>query len=79
MLEVPGMGNAAAGTLRGGFVRDMRQRKTDTMHIPSWHSRFSPSACPTLAAELPEATQGFIDKAAVANRFEIDTSQLALK
>jgi len=35
---------------------------------------------PALAAEkLPEATQSFIDKAAVANRFEIDTSELALK
>ena len=35
---------------------------------------------PALAAEkLPEATQNFIDKAAVANKFEIDTSELALK
>lgn len=35
---------------------------------------------PALAADkVPEATQDFIDKAAVANQFEIDTSQLALK
>lgn len=35
---------------------------------------------PALAADTPpEATQDFIDKAAVANQFEIDTSQLALK
>lgn len=32
-----------------------------------------------LAAKLPEATQDFIDKASVANKFEIDTSELALK
>jgi len=38
------------------------------------------ASVPALAAEkLPEATQNFIDKAAVANTFEIDTSQLALK
>jgi len=38
------------------------------------------ASVPALAAEkVPEATQDFIDKAAVANRFEIDTSQLALK
>jgi putative membrane protein len=35
---------------------------------------------PALAAETPpKATQDFIDTAAVANAFEIDTSQLALK
>lgn len=35
---------------------------------------------PALAADtLPRATQDFIDSAAVANKFEIDTSQLALK
>ena len=35
---------------------------------------------PAFAADkVPEATQDFIDKAAVANQFEIDTSQLALK
>ena len=35
---------------------------------------------PAVAAEAPpKATQDFIDKAAVANQFEIDTSQLALK
>lgn len=35
---------------------------------------------PALAAvKVPDATQDFIDKAAVANQFEIDTSQLALK
>lgn len=35
---------------------------------------------PALAADkLPEMTQDFIDKAAVANKFEIDTSQLALE
>lgn len=31
------------------------------------------------AADIPSETQNFIDKAAVANKFEIDTSQLALK
>jgi putative membrane protein len=37
-------------------------------------------AVPAVAAEkLPEATQSFIDNAAVANKFEIDTSELALK
>lgn len=37
-------------------------------------------ALPVLAADaLPDATQDFIDKAAVANKFEIDTSELALK
>jgi putative membrane protein len=30
------------------------------------------------ADKLPEATQNFIDTAAVANKFEIDTSELAL-
>jgi putative membrane protein len=35
---------------------------------------------PALAADLPpKATQDFIDKAAVANQFEIDTSKLALE
>jgi putative membrane protein len=35
---------------------------------------------PALAAETPpKATQDFINTAAVANQFEIDTSQLALK
>jgi putative membrane protein len=35
---------------------------------------------PAFAAETPPAaTQDFIDKAAVANQFEIDTSQLALR
>lgn len=35
---------------------------------------------PAIAADPPpEATQEFINKAAVANQFEIDTSQLALK
>jgi putative membrane protein len=35
---------------------------------------------PSIAAEsLPAATQDFIDKAAVSNKFEIDTSQLALE
>lgn len=35
---------------------------------------------PAIAADPPpEATQDFIDKAAVANQFEIDTSELALK
>ena len=35
---------------------------------------------PAIAADPPpEATQDFIEKAAVANQFEIDTSQLALK
>ena len=33
----------------------------------------------TLAAEVPPATQDFIDKASVANKFEIDTSKLALE
>jgi putative membrane protein len=31
------------------------------------------------AAELRDAAQDFVDKAAVANTFEIDTSKLALK
>ena len=35
---------------------------------------------PAIAAENPPpATQEFIDKAAVSNKFEIDTSQLALE
>jgi len=32
-----------------------------------------------LAADVPQATMDFVDKVAVANKFEIDTSQLALK
>lgn len=32
-----------------------------------------------LAADIPKKTQDFIDKAAVANKFEIDTSKLAQK
>lgn len=32
-----------------------------------------------LAADVPDATTTFINKVAVANKFEIDTSQLALK
>jgi putative membrane protein len=32
-----------------------------------------------LAADVPQATTDFVDKVAVANKFEIDTSQLALK
>jgi putative membrane protein len=34
---------------------------------------------PALAAEPPAATKTFIDKVAVSNKFEIDTSELALK
>jgi putative membrane protein len=35
---------------------------------------------PAFAADkIPDATQDFIDKAAVANQFELDTSKLALK
>jgi putative membrane protein len=38
------------------------------------------ASLPALAADkLPEATQKFVDTAAVANKFEIDTSELALK
>jgi len=36
-------------------------------------------ATPAIAADVPAKTTDFINKAAVANRFEIDTSQLALK
>src|SRR4051812_7820860 len=36
-------------------------------------------ATPAIAADVPVKTTDFINKAAVANRFEIDTSQLALK
>jgi len=36
-------------------------------------------SAPVWAADVPQATQDFIDKAAVANKFEIDTSELALK
>jgi putative membrane protein len=32
-----------------------------------------------MAAEVPKETKTFIDKVAVSNKFEIDTSQLALK
>jgi putative membrane protein len=32
-----------------------------------------------MAAEVPPATKTFIDKVAVANKYEIDTSRLALK
>lgn len=34
---------------------------------------------PAFAADEPEKTADFVSKAAVANKFEIDTSQLALK
>ena len=34
---------------------------------------------PALAADVPAKTTEFVDKVAVANKFEIDTSQLALK
>jgi putative membrane protein len=34
---------------------------------------------PALAADVPAKTTEFVDKVAVSNRFEIDTSQLALK
>jgi putative membrane protein len=37
------------------------------------------TAAAAVADTVPQATQDFIDKAAVANKFEIDTSQLALK
>jgi putative membrane protein len=37
------------------------------------------AAAPAVADTVPEATRTFIDKAAVANQYEIDTSQLALK
>ncbi len=40
---------------------------------------FMLTAGAALADTVPQATQNFIDKAAVANRFEIDTSQLELK
>lgn len=36
-------------------------------------------ALPVFADDVPPATKTFIDKVAVANKFEIDTSQLALK
>ncbi len=38
------------------------------MSVPAW-----------AADSVPKATQDFIDKASVANQFEIDTSQLALQ
>ena len=34
---------------------------------------------PALAADVPVKTTEFVDKVAVSNKFEIDTSQLALK
>ena len=34
---------------------------------------------PALAADVPAKTTEFVDKVAVSNKFEIDTSQLALK
>lgn len=37
------------------------------------------TAIAAVAADVPSSTQNFIDKVAVANKFEIDTSQLALK
>lgn len=37
------------------------------------------TAAAAVADTVPKATQDFIDKVAVANKFEIDTSQLALK
>jgi putative membrane protein len=37
------------------------------------------TAATAVADTVPEATKTFIEKAAVANQFEIDTSQLALK
>jgi putative membrane protein len=37
------------------------------------------TAATAVADTVPQATQDFIDKVAVANKFEIDTSQLALK
>jgi putative membrane protein len=36
-------------------------------------------ATAAFAANVPAATQSFIDKAAVTNKYEIDTSELALK
>jgi putative membrane protein len=36
-------------------------------------------ATAALAADVPPATKTFIDKVAVSNKFEIDTSELALK
>jgi putative membrane protein len=36
-------------------------------------------ATAAVAADIPTETKTFIDKAAVANKYEIDTSQLALK
>ena len=36
-------------------------------------------ATPAVAADVPAKTTDFVSKAAVANKFEIDTSQLALK
>jgi len=36
-------------------------------------------ATAAFAAEVPPATKTFIDKVAVSNKFEIDTSELALK
>jgi putative membrane protein len=49
------------------------------MRIPTLALVLLVLSAPAFAAELPDATQDFIDKASVANKFEIDTSQLALK
>lgn len=40
---------------------------------------FMLTAATAVADTVPQATQDFIDKVAVANKFEIDTSQLELK
>ena len=48
------------------------------MRIPTLALALLVLSAPAFAAELPDATQDFIDKASVANKFEIDTSQLAL-
>ncbi|MBS0250116.1 MAG: DUF4142 domain-containing protein [Proteobacteria bacterium] len=40
---------------------------------------FMLTAATAVADTVPKATQNFIDKVAVANKFEIDTSQLELK
>ncbi|MBS0270659.1 MAG: DUF4142 domain-containing protein, partial [Proteobacteria bacterium] len=36
-------------------------------------------AFPALAADIPSQTKDFVNNASVGNKFEIDTSQLALK
>ena len=47
------------------------------------HRLFALCACllatAAFAADVPPATKTFIDKVAVSNKFEIDTSELALK